>query len=151
MAGFWTPPTLEDALAAEAGPQAAGLTVAGGFAPAATDGPVEAMAPGLVPAGALITPSSMVRCGCGRLCPPFEMVDVRRLPSELRGNREYMCSGCRARLVLTGAVTFPDLLEMLGAPADFVEYHRGVERERAMRGKQDQSGEPISGPPAKTP
>jgi len=58
----------------------------------------------------------LVRCGCGRRTNADMMLDVRALPTTIRGTSEFVCDGCRERWVLEGKISREALYRALGAP-----------------------------------
>ena len=76
----------------------------------------------------------LVRCGCGRTTNASMMLDVRALPATVRGGRDYICDGCRERMILTGRITREDLYRALGAPDTVLARVRIMdERRRGLR------------------
>lgn len=73
---------------------------------------------------------------CGRMEWSDTMIDVSPIPESVRGDREYLCSGCREtmfRLNLIDRITY---LELMGAPTEHVEWYRGkMERDPYMTGR----------------
>lgn len=62
-----------------------------------------------------------VPCGCGRLEWPFAMVNVERLPEEVRGDATHHCCGCWTALIRRGIITEAAFAEALGAPPEVVQ------------------------------
>lgn len=54
---------------------------------------------------------------CGRHEMPWMMDDIRTLPVEIRGEREFMCSGCRETLFMLDIMDRYTWMEHMGAPA----------------------------------
>jgi len=126
---MWRPRTLEDELLERQAVAAPARMMAGFTAETETTEEPPAAPP--------VDVTRRVPCACGRLCPPFELVDVRSLPPEVRGDREYMCCACRRRLFRRGIITESEFIAMLGGPADVVAWHRAAE-ERKRREKENQ-------------
>lgn len=63
----------------------------------------------------------MLRCGkCPRRAPADMLVDVRGLPTSLRGDAAHLCDGCVETMLRTGRIAREDFARLLGAPADVV-------------------------------
>ncbi len=63
-----------------------------------------------------------VRCACGRWTLALCMVDVRGVPSALRGEAEEVCDGCWTAWVREGKVSRAELARMQGAPPEVIEH-----------------------------
>jgi hypothetical protein len=62
---------------------------------------------------------------CRRTTHADMLLDVRALPSALRGEADYACDGCRERWLMTGAITHMQLYRSLGAPPEVLDRVRG--------------------------
>jgi len=72
--------------------------------------------------------NAMHQCACGRRVPSDMMVDVTALDASIRriargGSArgdvpaaDYLCDGCRERLIREGAITRESFVRALGAP-----------------------------------
>jgi len=74
-----------------------------------------------------LTENLLVRCGCGRVTNANMMLDVRALPPAVRGNREYICDGCRERWIREGRISREALYQAIGAPAEAIARVRAME------------------------
>jgi len=74
-----------------------------------------------------LTENRLVRCGCGRVTNVNMMLDVRALPPAVRGNREYICDGCRERWIREGRISREALYRAIGAPAEAIARVRALE------------------------
>lgn len=62
----------------------------------------------------------LVRCGCGRSVSADMMLDVRPLPSSVRGSREWACDGCMETIFRAKLSTREDFYRALGAPPELI-------------------------------
>jgi hypothetical protein len=55
---------------------------------------------------------------CGRHEVPWMMDDIRTLPVEIRGDRDFMCYACRETLFVLDIIDRYTWMEYMGAPAE---------------------------------